>query len=111
MSLSRSDIQMINRAVAQRWNIDDKYKAGLVHRLLKIIADPSSSDRVVVAAAKAVISMEKQNQDDEHKLVDIRIQQNNDRMDVIARELGIDPSLIADDRAKEIGDSEGNEEL
>lgn len=67
---------------------------------MSVVANPKSSPREVTAASRALIAAESQNVTDEHKIIDVRIQQRNDRLDAIAAELGIDPSLIIDAQGK-----------
>lgn len=88
----RRDLQMIETAITKRWLTDDlkpkaieAIKAGL----------ESSDDRVKARAVSALIKMESQNQQDEHKVVDIGIANRNARLDAIAADLGIEPGLIA----------------
>src|SRR6056297_1540160 len=88
------DTRMIAKALTQRWEIKPEYRDALIRRLIKIIADPSSSPREVTAASKALISAEAQNQADEHKVVDVRIQQEHARLDAIAAELGVEQAVI-----------------
>ena len=66
---------MIARALTQRWEIKPEYRDALIRRLIKIIADPSSSPREVTAASKALIAAEAQNQADDriNQAVDERI--------------------------------------
>lgn len=59
-----------------------------------MLADPASSAREVTAAAKALISAESQNQSDEHKVVDIELRTEHDRLDAIAADLGIEVDFI-----------------
>lgn len=61
---------------------------------MRVLADPSSSPREVTAAAKALIAAESQNQSDEHKVVDIELRAEHDRLDAIAADLGIEIDFI-----------------
>jgi len=81
---------MIQKAFEQRWPIEPMHKKAIVHRLLRIIADPQSSPREITAAAKALIAAEKQNQDDEHAKVD----EFNERILSIARRCGVNVDLL-----------------
>jgi len=85
---------MFRRAIEQRWKFNPKLKGGLLGRISQIIADPNSSERLLIACAKILVAMEKQNQDDEHKFVDISVQRQHYKLDAIAEELGLDPGLI-----------------
>ena len=88
------DTRMMAKAMTQRWDIKPEYRDAIVKRLARIVIDPSSSPREVTAASKALMSAEAQNQADEHKVVDVRVSTRHDRLDAIATDLGIDPSLI-----------------
>ena len=61
---------------------------------MRVLADPASSPREVTAAAKALIAAESQNQSDEHKVVDIELRAEHDRLDAIAADLGIEIDFI-----------------
>lgn len=90
------DTRMIQRAFESRWDIRPEYRDVLVKRLVKIIADPNSSPREVTAASKALIAAEAQNQSDQHKVIDVGVQQRNLELDSIAAELGIEAHLVVD---------------
>lgn len=84
------------RALEQRWPINDTARKAIIGRLLRVIADPESSTREVTAASRAILSAEAQNQADEHKLVDVSISNRNFELDEIAREIGVDLSVVVD---------------
>ena len=88
------DTRMMARALEQRWPISENARKAIVGRLLRIVADPTSSAREATAASKALLAAEGQNQLDEHKVIDVRVVTRNDRYDAIAAELGIAPDLI-----------------
>jgi hypothetical protein len=90
------DIRMIQKAFEQRWAIRPDYKAALLKRMMLIVADPNSTPREATAAAKALIAAEKQNQDDEHKFLDLTVQTRSIELDELAIELGIEVSAIED---------------
>jgi len=99
------ETRMMARALQQRWPIDDKLRAGIIGALVRVLGDPNASPREKTSAAKALMAAERQNQEDEHKLIDVRIHQRNTELDAIARDLGIDPRLIVDaQRASGSGD-------
>lgn len=50
----------------QRWPITQQYRDATIRRLVKIIADPASSTREAVSAARVLIAAESQNQSDEN---------------------------------------------
>jgi len=91
---------MIQKALEQRWPIKPEYRDALVKRLLRIVADPQSSPREVTSAAKALMAAERQNQDDEHKVIDVELQRRDGELSQIAIELGIDPRIILNDQGK-----------
>jgi NAD kinase len=88
------ETRMMARALTQRWPVSPEYRTIIVKQLMKVIADPQSSPREKTAAAKALISAEKQNQDDEHKVIDIEVGRRHAELDRIAEQLGIDPLVI-----------------
>lgn len=87
------DCRLIMSAIKKRWPIPDEMKEALVNRIGKIITE-NPDDEVVIKVANVLRGMECSNQSDEHKVIDVRIQQRNAELDAIAAELGIDPSLI-----------------
>lgn len=101
---------MIARAVQERWPIKPEFREALVKRLTRIIADPNSSPREVTAASKALISAEKQNQDDQHKVVDVELSREHARLASIAADLGIDASVIEDASREAGGNLDGAEQ-
>jgi hypothetical protein len=62
------DIQMVERAVAQRWPIAAAIREGLVLQLQQFVFDDKRSLRARLRAAQTLVIMERQNQADEHKL-------------------------------------------
>jgi hypothetical protein len=80
---------MIQRAFEQRWPIEPKYRSALITRLMTIIADPNTSNREAISAAKALIAAEKQNQDDQIAAIQLQLQQHHAELDEIAAELGL----------------------
>ena len=76
-------------AVRRRFPIDAEMAAQTVNRFLN-----DTDPRVALRAASIVAMMESQNQKDEHKIIDGIISTGNDRLSLVAADLGIDPSLI-----------------
>lgn len=105
------DTRMMARALEQRWPINDKVRKAIIGRLVQIVADPSSSPREVTAAAKGLLSAEKQNQDDEHKVVDVRIQSRHAELDAIAADLGVDLRVVEDASRKAEGGTDGTQRI
>lgn len=64
--ISRSDMKMYEQAISNRWPIDASRRQSIVDQLSAIVADPKASSREKTAAARALISAERQNQLDEH---------------------------------------------
>ena len=82
------------RALEQRWPMTPDVRKAVIGRLIKVLTDPESKKREIIAASKALMAAEAQNQADEHKVLDVRVATRNDRLDAIAADLGIDPSII-----------------
>jgi len=78
---------------------------------MQTIADPKSSKREIIAASRALIAAEAQNQVDQHKVIDVRIQQRNAELDAIAADLGIETSIVIDAQAASGGGNTGTEIL
>lgn len=53
----RSDIQMVGRAIKERWPISDKIRETLVAKLLEVVIH--GEPREIVSAAKVLSSMDK----------------------------------------------------
>ncbi|MFM7009744.1 MAG: hypothetical protein ACKO0Z_10500 [Betaproteobacteria bacterium] len=75
----------------RRWPIDAKKAAETVNELLN-----SPDERIQARAAAIAAVMEGQNQKDEHKVIDVRVQVRNDQLTGIAADLGIEVGAIAD---------------
>lgn len=105
------DTRLIAKALEQRWPVPKDLRASLVRQMMVIIADKSASPRERTSAFKALLAAEKQNQDDEHKVLDATLQHRDAKLSAIARELGIDPSLIVDATNQPDSSSEGLEDV
>lgn len=88
------DTRMMAKALEQRWPMSDNVRKVVVARLAKIVADTSTSPREATAAARALIAAEGQNQGDEHKFIDVSIEQRDAELDAIARDLGVTVDLV-----------------
>lgn len=64
--MTRSEIALTGTALRQRWAMTDEKRAALVDMLFEV-ATNSESERERISAARALIAVEKQNQDDEFK--------------------------------------------
>jgi hypothetical protein len=58
------ELALVSRAIEQRWQVSEPMKAAILARIQGILEDGNAFDRDVINAARAIISMEKQNQDD-----------------------------------------------
>ena len=103
------DTRMMAKALTQRWPMSETKRAMVIEALMGVI-ETSTKPREITAAAKALMAAEKQNQEDEHKLIDA-ISSDNDRISQIASDLGIDPNLIVDGTTTTDSDFEDFEEL
>ena len=92
--MSVKETRLIAKALEQRWPVPNEFRASLIRQMMVIVADKSASPRERTSAFKAILAAEKQNQEDEHKILDVSIETRNDRLDAIAADLGIDASLI-----------------
>ncbi len=54
--MSVRDTRLMARAITERWAISPEYRTLIVQRLMRIIADPESSNREITSAARALIS-------------------------------------------------------
>ena len=77
------------RAIRQRWEMTPQKKARIVRELYRIVTGEESDARSKIAAAKALISMEAQNQSDEQANA---LQHDRSRFLEIAEQLGFDTS-------------------
>jgi HD-like signal output (HDOD) protein len=101
----RSDLILIERAVRKRWNFDRSLAERAVEDGLR-----SDDPRVKMRALAVAVAMEKQNQSDEHKVLDLGNQRKDDQLAAIAAELGLDPRIVLDAERVASGDAEGTEE-
>jgi hypothetical protein len=88
--------RMEARAMEQRWPVKPEYREAVLRRNIRIIADPKSTERAIVAASKVILAAEAQNQSDEHKVIDVRVQTRHDELAGIAADLGIEVGAIED---------------
>ena len=72
----------------QRWPIKSDYREAIVKRLVRIVADPSSSTQEVTTASRALILAEKQNQHDDQRL-ELELDRERNRFFARALELGL----------------------
>jgi hypothetical protein len=93
---------LLERAVKRRWNIDCEAAAQTVNDLLR-----SPDERIAARAAAIAAVMEGQNQKDEHKVLDVRVQIRHDQLPGIAADLGVDIAAI-EDVTRQANSSAGN---
>lgn len=89
---------MLESAIRRRFPVDCAKAAETVNEHLG-----SDDERIAMRAASIAALMESLNQKDEHKLVDVHIQQRDSELDAIAAELGVEAHLIADATRKSGG--------
>ena len=77
-----------------RWPIKPEYREAMVKRLVRIIADPSSSTKEVTDASRALLAAERQNQADEAEAQD----DFTTELIRLAGSFGIDVKAITDER-------------
>jgi hypothetical protein len=90
------DTRMMARALEQRWPMPSQVREDVITALSAILTCETTSPREKISAAKALISAEKQNQDDQHKAIDFAVNTRHDRISAIAINLGIDPAIVID---------------
>lgn len=87
----RGDLVLLRQSM--RWNTSELREA-----MLENLEEDLRSDdpRIRNAARKIVVTMEAQNQKDEHKVIDVRVSTRHDQLSRIAADLGIEDSDIED---------------
>lgn len=90
--MRRSETQLVEQAMRQRWPMPDEYREATLKQLIRIVADPTSKKREVIGAAKALMAAEAQNQKDEHLLSGLDELRN--RIIDVAIRAGIDGSVL-----------------
>ena len=97
--MKRGEIRLVEQAFRNRWEIPEETREAVVTQLTAILCT-SEKDRDKIAAARALLAAEGQNQLDQHKLADLKRERYDDQLSTIARDLGIDPALIIDATAQ-----------
>ncbi len=64
--MGEGDIALIHKAVEERWPVRKDAREPLANMLLSIALDPESKTDSQIQAARTVLTMEAQNQKDEH---------------------------------------------
>jgi hypothetical protein len=75
----------------QRWPVPSEYKDAMIKRLIRIVADPNSSNRDINAACRTLMAAEQQNQQDEQH--EVGVEQGRNRFLDVAAGLGIAKAL------------------
>jgi phosphosulfolactate synthase (CoM biosynthesis protein A) len=77
--------------------------------MLGIMLSGDAKPRDRISAGKALLAAEAQNQADEHKAVDVSLRTEHDRLDAIARDLGLEVGLIEAAEGQSRGGADGVE--
>ena len=91
-SKQHDDLRLLRMAVRKRWDIPEEFRSIAIERLQRILEE--GDDEIALKAIAEARHMESQNQKDEHKVVDVRVSLEHDRLDGIAADLGIDVGTI-----------------
>ena len=102
------DLRLWEKAIKQRWNIDAEFREIAVERLRKLVE--SDDDELSLKAIAQVRYLVAQNQKDEHKVLDVRVQIRHHQLPGIAEDLGIEISAI-EDAAREADTSTGDSSI
>lgn len=97
----RQDLRDYAMAARRRWPVTDEMKARALDTAILVMESGSPRERI--AAANLIASIEKQNQADEHKVVDVRTQQGDFDLASIAAEIGVDIGVIENAEIARIG--------
>lgn len=84
---------MIERAIKNRW-LTEGLKEDAIAAIKRGLN--CGDDRAEQTAVRNLIAMESQNQKDEHKVIDVRVQTRHDELAGIAADLGIEVGAIED---------------
>ena len=91
----KQELRLINRAVRNRWDIPADEMQKTIDRVV-YLRDNALDEATQMAAVRAIVSMVGQNQKDEHKVIDVRVQTRHDELAGIAADLGIEVGAIED---------------
>jgi hypothetical protein len=91
----KQEARLINRAVRNRWEIPAEEMQKTIERVV-YLRDNADDEAVQMAAVRAIVSMVGQNQKDEHKVIDVRVQTRHDELAGIAADLGIEVGALED---------------
>ena len=96
-------------AARRRWPVSDEMKQRALQAAMDVLEAGNAREKI--AAASLIAAVEKQNQADEHKVVDIATGTPYDRISEIARDLGIEESIILDATSESDSGTESDAEL
>jgi hypothetical protein len=65
LRLSRTDMALLRKAARERWGVPDPVKTEAIFQTAKILADPLSSDRDRIAAARTMALLDRIDQADD----------------------------------------------
>jgi hypothetical protein len=85
--------RLLAGAVQQRWALTREQRGEVITSLLQVMNDAEASPRDKASAARALISAEKQNAEDEHaaaKAIAAEAKPAGNRFLIVAQQLGID---------------------
>lgn len=77
---SRRDIQMVGRAIRERWPIPEEARSKIVCKLLEIVISPESDARDINQAARVLASIDKMNLDLERAASMLSFEELKDEM-------------------------------
>lgn len=104
--LSRSDLKMMTTAINQRWNIKPEWRDAMLQRVMRMIVEPSSSNRDVRQAFKLMLQAEAQNQSDERDESAINVEGSS--VLEVAAKLGLASTVTAIPEATTGSDTEAD---
>lgn len=93
----RGELQLIERAV-KRWGLEGSQKTKALERVLHVLEN-SQDERAILRAASVLVTMEAQNQRDEHLASGVDELRN--RIIELAARAGIDSSVLGTSEAIE----------
>lgn len=97
----RQDLRDYAMAARRRWPVSDEMKAAALQAAIDVLEIGNAREKI--AAASLIATVEKQNQADEHKVVDVRTQQGDFDLASIAAEIGVDFGVVSNAEIARIG--------
>ena len=102
----RQDLRDYAMAARRRWPVSDEMKAKALEAAILVMESGSPRERI--AAASLIATVEKQNQADEHKVVDAKLHTGDFDLAAIAAEIGVDFRVIEDAETARISSDSGD---